>query len=83
MGGEKNRWALLGRYSRIAQGVSPGLGIKIYSLSLDEGGTTPRQIRTLKVPLLKELNSLLSAYTQGFILGFALITPWALQECRA
>ena len=47
------------------------------------GGTTPRQIRALKVPLLKELNLLLFAYTQGFISGFALIPPWALQECRA
>ena len=30
-----------------------------------------------------ELNPLLSAYTQGFISGFVLIAPWALQECRA
>ena len=29
-----------------------------------------------------ELNLLLSAFTQGFISGFALIPPWALQECR-
>ena len=47
------------------------------------GGTTLRQIRALKVPLLKELNLLLSEYPQGFILSFALIPPWALQECRA
>lgn len=47
------------------------------------GGTTLWQIRALKVSLLKELNPLLSAYTQGFILGFALTPPWALQECRA
>ena len=26
---------------------------------------------------------LLSVLTQGFISGFALIPPWALQECRA
>ena len=25
----------------------------------------------------------MSLFTQGFILGFALITPWAKQECRA
>ena len=25
----------------------------------------------------------MSVFTQGFISGFALITPWALQECRA
>ena len=30
-----------------------------------------------------ELNSLLSVCTQGFISGFALIPPWAMQECRA
>ena len=29
-----------------------------------------------------ELNPLLSVYTQGFISGFALIPPWAMQECR-
>ena len=29
-----------------------------------------------------ELNPLLSVFTQGFISGFALIPPWALQECR-
>ena len=30
-----------------------------------------------------ELNSLLSVCTQGSISGFALIPPWAMQECRA
>ena len=35
------------------------------------------------VPLLKELILLLSVDTQGFISGFALIAPWAMQECRA
>ena len=30
-----------------------------------------------------ELILLLSIDTQGFILGFALIPPWAMQECRA
>ena len=29
-----------------------------------------------------ELNSLLPMFTQGFISGFALIPPWAMQECR-
>ena len=37
----------------------------------------------LLVPLLKELILLLDVCTQGFISGFALITPWALHECRA
>ena len=30
-----------------------------------------------------ELNSLLSVCTQGFISGFALVPPWAMQEYRA
>ena len=30
-----------------------------------------------------ELNSLLPMFTQGFISGFALIPPWAMQEYRA
>ena len=30
-----------------------------------------------------ELLFFVSVFTQGFISGFALITPWALQECRA
>ena len=29
-----------------------------------------------------ELNPLLLVCTQGFISGFALIPPWAMQECR-
>ena len=42
-----------------------------------------RQMLVLLVPLLKELILLLSIDTQGFISGFALISPWAMQECRA
>ena len=30
-----------------------------------------------------ELLFFLSVCTQGFISGFALISPWAMQECRA
>ena len=30
-----------------------------------------------------ELIPLLSVFSQGFISGFALVSPWALQECRA
>ena len=29
-----------------------------------------------------ELNPLLFVFPQGFISGFALISPWAMQECR-
>jgi len=34
------------------------------------------------VPLLRS-SYFLSMFTQGFISGFALIPPWAMQECRA
>ena len=37
----------------------------------------------LLVPLLKELIFFFSMCTQGSISGFALISPWALQEYRA
>ena len=37
----------------------------------------------LFVPLLKELIFFFSMCTQGSISGFALIPPWAMQECRA
>ena len=48
------------------------------------GGTSERINSNARVvvPLQKELNLLLSMRTQGFISGFALITPWALRECR-
>ena len=35
------------------------------------------------VPLLRSSVFVLYLYTQGSISGFALITPWALQGCRA
>ena len=35
------------------------------------------------VPLLVGAHFLFPVCTQGFISGFALIPPWALQECRA
>ena len=35
------------------------------------------------VPLLRSSIYFLSVCTQGFISGFALIPPWAMQECRA
>ena len=42
-------------------------------MSPDEGRHSQGQILAPKVPLLKELNPLLSGFTQGFISGFALI----------
>ena len=88
------RRAPTGRYFFIAQGASPGLGIDTHLLSsvgaalLQSQHKRPHphndtnQTCALKVPLLKELNPLLSACTQGFISGFALIPPWAMQEYR-
>ena len=48
------------------------------------GGTNhnAKLILALLVPLLRS-SSFFSVYTQGYISGFALIPPWALQECRA
>ena len=54
-------------------------------LSPFRGGTTERinsdELAESAAP--SELNMLLSVCTQGFISGFALIPPWAMQECRA
>ena len=75
----------LGRYSCIAQGASPGLIIDIHLLS-PKGAALfcLRQMLVLLVPLLVGARYYFSfVYTQGFISGFALISPWAMQECRA
>ena len=86
-----------GRYSCIAQGASPGLIIGIHLLSPFRGGTSARvlgvvvmlyciyplgHLRAWVSAAPTDLNPLLSAFPQGFISGFALISPWALQECR-
>ena len=49
------------------------------------GGTTERinSDKLAESAAPSELNLLLSVCTQGFISGFALIPPWAMQECRA
>ena len=76
--------ALQGRYSCIAQGASPGLGIDIHFLS-PVGAALPRRKTNARVVSAAptELILFLSVNTQGFISGFALIPPWAMQECRA
>ena len=82
-----------GRYSCKAQGVSPGLIIETHLLSPDEGRHFCASIVfVVFIPLghllawvstaPTELNLLLSVFPQGFISGFALIPPWAMQECR-
>ena len=91
------RRAPRGRYSCIAQGASPGLIIGIHLLSPFRGGTSARvlgvvvmlyciyplgHLRAWVSAAPTDLNPLLSAFPQGFISGFALISPWALQECR-
>ena len=88
----------LGRYSRIAQGASPGLVVVNPFIEPQRGGTSARVLGVVVmlycIYLLghllvwvsaapTELNLLLSVFTQGFISGFALIPPWAMQECRA
>jgi len=79
------RRALQGRHPCIAQGASPGLGIDIHLLS-PLGAAQPQS----KCPNTRavsaapsELILFLSVNTQGFISGFALIPPWAMQEYRA
>ena len=73
----------LGRYSCIAQGASPGLIIETYLLS-PVGAALPRRKANARVvvPLLWS-SYFVSMFTQGFISGFALIPPWAMQEYRA
>ena len=69
-----------GRYSCIAQGASPGFIVIGIFIEPQRGGTFLSLILALLVPLLKELILLLSVCTQGFILGFALIAPWAMKS---
>ena len=56
-----------------------------YTFLSPVGAALPRRKTNARVivPLLKELNPLLSVFTQGSISGFALISPWAMQEYRA
>ena len=91
------RRAPRGRYSCIAQGASPGLIIGIHLLSPFRGGTSARvlgvvvmlyciyplgHLRAWVSAAPTEFNPLLSAFPQGFISGFALISPWAMRGCR-
>ena len=67
----------------IAQGASPGLIIGTHLLS-PKGAAQPQcKANTCSVSAAPTELIFFSVYTQGFISGFALITPWALQECRA
>ncbi len=79
------RRAPTGRYSCIAQGLRPGLIIGTYLLSPFRGGTPLSQTNARAESAAPHRSSyyLLFVFTQGFISGFALIAPWALQECRA
>ena len=92
------RRAPTGRYSCKVQGASPGLIIVTHLLSPFRGGTSAWVLGVVVMlyciyPLghllawvsvaPTELNSLLSACSQGFISGFVLISPWAMQEYRA
>ena len=81
---ERRRRALQGRYPFIAQGASPGLIIETYLLS-PKGAALPRRkckcSRCSAAPCWSS-SSFSSVCTQSFISGFALISPWAMQECR-
>ena len=66
---------------------SPGRKPWVYSQSTylepRRGGTPNDKYSRRKCRSSSELFFVLYVFTQGFILGFALISPWALQECRA
>ena len=76
----------LGRYSCTAQGASPGFNSQSTYLE-PKGAALPRRkanARVVVVPLLVGAHfAFVCVCPQGFISGFALITPWAMQECRA
>ena len=79
------RRAPTGWYSCIAQGASPGF-VVWYIYWAPKGRHNPKAsvpIPALLVPLLRSSFFIWSVCPQGFISGFALIPPWALQECRA
>ena len=80
---DRRRWALKGRYSCIAQGASPGSINEIHLLSPKGAAQPQRKANTSSVSAAPTELLFLSMFTQGFISGFALITPWALQGCRA
>ena len=75
----------LGRYSRLAQGASPGLIIGTSFFEPPTGAALPRRRANARAESAAptELSFFLSMFTQGSMSGFALIPPWALQECRA
>ena len=78
------RRALQGRHSCIAQGASPGLIDKTHLLSPKGAALLVDQDKCSRYSAAPaELLFFASMFTQGSISGFALITPWALQECRA
>ena len=47
------------------------------------GGTTPRQMLSLKVPLLRSSIRFCPCLPRVLFVPLALTPPWALQECRA
>ena len=66
-------------------GLAPWANYWNIFMSPFRGGTTERINSDVRAESAapSELNPLLSACTQGCISGFALIPPWAMQECRA
>ena len=73
----------LGRYSCIAQGASPGLGIDNHLLSL-KGAALPKRKANARVivPLLRSSIRFYLCVPRVLFVPLALSPPWALQECR-
>ena len=65
-------------------GRKPWVCCLIHLLS-PKGAALPRRKTNTRVivTLLRSSILLSFVYTQGFISGFALITPWAMKRCRA
>ena len=79
------RRAPTGRYFFIAQGASPGLFVVVHLLSPFLGAALPRRKANARAESAAPEGARITfrfVCTQGFILGFALIPPWAMQECR-
>ena len=69
----------------LSPGHKPWVNYWNTSIEPQRGGTPLSQTNARAESAAPHRSSyyLLFVFTQGFISGFALISPWALQECRA
>ena len=74
----------LGRYSRLAQGASPGLGIDTHLLS-PKGAALPRRKANARAESAAptELLFFWPCLPRVLFVPLALSPPWAMKECRA